>query len=231
MTKERTSAQDILARIDQRISALKAADPRVSDRAISLQATGSPDTIRSLRRNIERSGGGISTKTITRLATTLGTTTEWLLGGVGPEEFGSSHIDSAHLRGEAPSPRQVRLVGYVGAGSEAHFYALADEDYEMVDAPEGASDQTVAAEIKGKSFGPLMDGWLVYYDDVRSPITEDLYGEICVVGLADDRILIKQISRERDGSFSLLSNSNEPPIRDAEIEWAARVTDMKRRRR
>lgn len=128
-----------------------------------------------------------------------------------------------------PGRRTVKLKGYVGASSVAHFYALSDEDFEEVEAPLSSTDQTIAVEIKGTSFGPLMDSWLVYYDDVRAPITDDLFGKICVVGLSDDRILLKKIKRERDGSITLLSNSEEKPIKNAQIEWAAMVTDMRPR--
>lgn len=141
-------------------------------------------------------------------------------------------VRSEDVAADLPSPperRKVKLKGYVGAGSVAHFYAISDEDFEEVEAPLSATDQTIAVEIKGSSFGPLMDSWLVYYDDVRSPVTEDLIGKICVVGLADDRILIKKIVRDGAGGYNLLSNSNEPPILDADIEWAAKVTDMRPR--
>lgn len=121
---------------------------------------------------------------------------------------------------------EVPLVGYVGAGAEAHFYAHGDGDYEMVPAPEGATSDTVAAEIRGDSLGPLFDRWLVYYDEVRSPVTPDLIGRLCVVGLPDDRVLVKKITRAKTpGLFHLLSNTEEP-IFDAEIMWAARVKNM-----
>lgn len=133
---------------------------------------------------------------------------------------------------DAPPPlRRVKIKGYVGAGAKAHFYAVSDEDYEEVEAPVGASDKTVAVEIKGSSFGPLLNTWLVFYDDVRSPVTEDLIGEVCVVGLADDRILIKEIRRDRRGYRLLSNNPAEPPIENVRIEWAAKVTDMRPRRR
>jgi hypothetical protein len=131
---------------------------------------------------------------------------------------------------DAAPMRHVKIKGYVGAGSEAHYYALSDEDFEEVSAPLGATDKTVAVEIKGKSWGPLLDSWIVFYDDVRSPITDDLLGNACIVGLADDRILIKQIKRERDGSFTLLSNADEPPVKNAQIEWAAKVIGMRPRK-
>lgn len=126
--------------------------------------------------------------------------------------------------------RKVPVKGYVGAGSEAHFYKLSDDDYEEVTAPDGATDQTIAVEIKGTSWGRFMNTWLVFYDDIRSPITEDLLGHPCVVGLADDRILIKVIQRDGKGGYRLVSNdSTEPDIEDAMIEWAAKVTSMRPR--
>lgn len=128
------------------------------------------------------------------------------------------------------SGRMVPVKGYVGAGGEAHFYKLADEDYEEVKAPDDATDQTIAVEIKGTSWGRFMNTWLVFYDDIRSPITEDLLGPPCVVGLADDRILIKVIRRDGKGGYRLVSNDpTEADIEDAVIEWAAKVTSMRPR--
>lgn len=128
-----------------------------------------------------------------------------------------------------PPPRKVKIKGYVGASSEAHFYALADEDFEEAIAPEGATERTVAVEIKGTSLGTFFNSWLVFYDDVRSPVTEDLYGRVCVVGLADDRVLVKRLVRTAKGTFTLKSNSSEADIEDVQIEWAARVTEMRQR--
>src|SRR5262245_1928367 len=81
----------------------------------------------------------------------------------------------------------VRVVGYVGAGAEAHYYAVAQGDLDEVAAP-AVTDSTVAVEIRGDSLGALFDRSLVFYDDVRSPVTADLVGKLCVVGLPDDRI-------------------------------------------
>lgn len=130
----------------------------------------------------------------------------------------------------SPTRKTVRLKGYVGASGEAVYYRLADEDLEEVPAPDGASAKTVAVEIKGKSLGPLLESFLVYYDDVRSPVTDDLIGELCVVGLSDDRILVKRIKRGRKGAYLLISNIEaEAPIETHDIEWAAKVTDLKPR--
>ena len=70
----------------------------------------------------------------------------------------------------------------------------------------------------------------MFYDDVRSPVTPDLIGAICVVGLADDRVLLKQIKTNGRGGFDLYPNSPaEDVIRDAKIEWAAKVIGMRPR--
>lgn len=138
--------------------------------------------------------------------------------------------DIAAAMAKPSSPRMVQVKGYVGAGGEAHFYRLSDEDYAEVPAPDGSTPKTVAVEIKGSSWGPAMNSWLVFYDDVRSPVTEDLIGLPCVVGLADDRILIKVIRRNGNGTYKLVSNNpSEPDIDHAEIEWAAKVTSMRPR--
>jgi phage repressor protein C with HTH and peptisase S24 domain len=132
----------------------------------------------------------------------------------------------AEVLGRSPDARtMVPLVGYVGAGAEAHFYAFGDDPAEMIEAPEGATESTVAVEIRGESLGPLFEHWLVFYDDVRSPVTSDLIGRLCVVGLPDDRVLVKKIQSARSGLFHLLSNT-EAPILDVEVSWAARVKHM-----
>ena len=117
------------------------------------------------------------------------------------------------------------------AGAEAHLYAVAQGDLDEVDPPRGSTEDTVAVEIRGDSLGSFFNRWLVFYDDVRRPVTPDLIGELCIVGLEDGRILIKQVQRSRtEGLFNLLS-STEKPIFDVAIEWAARVNSIARRSR
>jgi DNA-binding XRE family transcriptional regulator len=128
--------------------------------------------------------------------------------------------------GEIPPGPAVAVVGYVGAGSKAHFYAVAQGSLDEVAAPAGATANTVAVEIRGDSLGALFDRWLVFYDDVRSPVTADLVGKLCVVGLADDRVLIKRLQRGKTaGAFTLISERDEP-ITDVAVEWAAKVKNM-----
>lgn len=127
---------------------------------------------------------------------------------------------------------QVPIVGYVGAGSdEAHFYAEAsDSPADAVPAPAGTSPDTVAVEIRGDSLGIAFNGWLAFYEDRRQPVLEHQLNRLCVVGLADDRVLIKvpRKSRQR-GRFHLFPNGPGEPILDAKVEWAAVVTMMRRK--
>ena len=146
-------------------------------------------------------------ETIKRYAKGFRVQWSWLLTGYGRE-------------GEVP------LVGYVGAGAEAHFYGTADDPDETVPAPDGATPSTVAVEIRGESLGAVFDRWLVFYDDRREPVTQDLMGRLCIIGLADDRVLVKKLRPSRtNGLYHLLSNTEEP-ILDAAVEWAARVKIM-----
>jgi transcriptional regulator with XRE-family HTH domain len=137
--------------------------------------------------------------------------TDWLLTG----------------RGQAPvEPREVPVLGFVGAGAAANYFAEGQGPFETVPAPEDSTPDTVAVEIRGDSLGAVFNQWLVFYDEVRSPVTPDMIGRLCVVGLNDDRVLVKQIQRSRvPGLFHLVSNT-EAPILDVEIGWAAKVKRM-----
>lgn len=144
----------------------------------------------------------------------------WLLAGEGR---GPAADDEDEFRETVP------LKGYVGAGAAAHFYGDADSELERVPAPKKSSKHTVAVEIRGESLGRLFDSWLVYYDEVRSPVTQDMIGVLCVVGLNDDRVLVKRIKRARTPGLFHLESNTEGTINDVEIAWAAKVIDMKPR--
>ena len=131
-------------------------------------------------------------------------------------------------RARHPTGR-VQLVGHVGAGAVAHFYADAQGPFDEVEAPDTASASTVAVQIRGHSLGALFDNWLVFYDDVRDPPGEDFIGRMCVCGLADGRVLVKALKRGQvQGLWTLLSNT-EPPIYDVALDWAALVREMRPR--
>lgn len=207
----------IVGRIERRLKATG-----LSAHAASKKAGLSVDAIRNLKRGakgqINVTGG--NAVTFAALAPILETTPQWLMTGAGDETF------DPNTGPDTPSRPMVPIKGYVGAGAEAHFYAVAQGDLDEVEAPDGCNPDTVAVEIRGESLGSLFDRWLVFYDDVRRPVTPDLIGRLCVVGLADERVLVKKIRRGHGGLYDLHSNSGEEPIRGVAIEWAARVKVM-----
>ena len=97
-------------------------------------------------------------------------------------------------------------------------------------APDDSTDKTVAVEIRGESMGVGLSGWLAYYDNVQRPIRRDLFRKLCVVGLADGRVLIKYVIPSKvKGLFHLQSNAGGDTIMDVPIEWAAKVIRMQPR--
>jgi hypothetical protein len=151
---------------------------------------------------------------VEKLAPVLKTSASWLIDGVGDQET------------EPAPPRTTPIVGAVGAGSATILYSEGDHSGEWVSAPDGATDKTVALEIRGSSLGLSFDGWLLFYDDVRAPVTPDLIGRLCVVCVVDGRVLVKNLKAgQLPGRYNLLSNT-EPPIYDVQVHWAARVKQM-----
>ena len=73
------------------------------------------------------------------------------------------------IGGGPPRPPSAPLVGYVGAGAVAHFYADGQGPFDDVDAPLDSKPTTVAVQVRGHSLGVLFDNWLVFYDDIRNP--------------------------------------------------------------
>ena len=128
-----------------------------------------------------------------------------------------------------PAESRVPLVGFVGAGAQAHYYADAQGPFDEVTAPDAASSRTVAVQVRGHSLGALFDNWLVFYDDVRDPPGDDLVGRMCVCGLSDGRVLIKALKRSQIAGLWTLHSNIEPPIYDVALDWAAVVREMRPR--
>jgi DNA-binding XRE family transcriptional regulator len=122
--------------------------------------------------------------------------------------------------------RTVALVGHVGAGSEAHYYADGDAGLGRAKMPPNGSESTVAVRVRGDSLGAPFDGWVIYYDNRRDPPTDDLLGELCVVGLPSGQVLVKKLMRGRVAGHYDLWPVVGAPQTDQLVEWAAKVTNM-----
>lgn len=180
------------------------------------KAIGVPVSTYNAHERAEEGGRDYKPKTAQKYARRLQVSAEWLLTGRGSDIAEQPQDDAPHV---------VRVVGYVGAGSAVHFYEVEQENLDEVQAPEGVGVTTVAVEIKGDSLGSMFDRWLVFYDDLRVPVTDDMIGKLCVVGLADGCVLIKKLVPTGDGLFRLLAERG-PPIEDAAVSWAAKIKSM-----
>lgn len=199
--------EEILARIEARLKAVGISADRASKMA------GKPDAIRNLRRAVKSGDrSGVSTATIAALAGPLQTTPAWLL--------------------EAIEGATVQVVGLAGAGTDGSvLFSGSDGELGEGPMPPGGNDKTVALEVRGTSMhGIAEEGWLIYYDDRRSPVESDMIGELCVLGLADGRVLIKKPFRSRDEGLFDLESTSAPTLRSQVVEWAALVTAIIPRR-
>lgn len=152
---------------------------------------------------------GIKPAVASIYAKALRTTASWILTGEGTGDL-------------------VPVVGLAGAGPDgAVLFSLGDGNLGDAPSPPIRSRATVAVEVRGNSMrGIAEDGWFVYYDDRHEPPTAQMIGRLCVVGLADSRVLVKFLHRgSRPETFNLES-VGAPTLRDVAVEWAAEVTSI-----
>jgi transcriptional regulator with XRE-family HTH domain len=138
--------------------------------------------------------------------------------GVTPQEL---------MFGEIQEDSDVEIVGLVGADTEGQrVYGAGHGQLGWVERIPGANDNTVAVIVRGNSMRPYAeDGGIIYYDDRRDPPSNDMLGEVLIIGLDDDRVLLKRMLRPttgKAGHFDLESfNGDQMP--DQRVLWAAYV--------
>ena len=202
--------QRVLKRIDARLKAVG-----MSPNAAS-KAAGKPDAIRNLRRAAKDGNRqGATTTTMAALAPILKTTVQWLLEGEGIEDLSAES-------------RTIPVWGKAGAGGEINSFHEGNTEIGRIPAPDDSNEQTGAVEISGDSLGPVFNGWFAIYDEIRTPPTTDMVGELCVVELTDGRVYIKTLKQGRGKRLDLHSNYGAP-IYDVKVKWAAKVKNVVRR--
>lgn len=150
----------------------------------------------------------------------------------GERRFTTDHIRiAAEAFGVSPAevidpPNLVPIVGLAGAGPDGSvIFASEQDNLGEAPMPPGGNPGTVAVEIRGDSMRGIGDnGWLFYFDDRREPVTEDLIGELCIVGLENGQTLVKKLYRGRGEGLFDLESTNAPTLRDQKIVWAALIT-------
>lgn len=130
-----------------------------------------------------------------------------------------------YLIGEEPGVTSV--VGRVGADTSGEIvYGTGDGGFGDVIIPPGAGPESVAVEVQGYSMGIFVDGALIFYSDQKLAPTDEMLGDMVVVGLSDGRALLKRLTRgSRPGLYDLES-LNGPTMRDQEVVWAADIESI-----
>lgn len=133
-------------------------------------------------------------------------------------------VSAAEILGNGE--RLVKLAGFVGAGQEVYQF---DEDGAgEVEAPFGAAPETLAVEVRGSSMLPLYeDGTILYYSKQLPP--ESMIGKRCIARLADERVLVKTLTRGSERGLWTLVSLNAPAIEDVAVIWAAPIDWIKPR--
>ena len=166
-----------------------------------------------------------------RLRVSQGTVSRWLKGGIveapNREKIDDLATEVFGTPKRSPALGEVTVVGFANAGSDGVLFGEGQGPFGSARAPIGATDKTVAVVIRGNSLGPLFNGWVAYYNDRRDTPSSSLDGRMCIVGLLDGRVMLKQLVRASSPKrWHLISNGGDPPITDVVVEWAAPVIDM-----
>lgn len=100
----------------------------------------------------------------------------------------------------------------------------------MVD---NSTAETVALVVEGGSMAPMFDaGWILYYDDNRTPPSPAIIGQLCVVRTRDGRTLVRKLldSGSKPGLWTLITPGGQFE-RDQEVEWAEQIFNVAMPRR
>jgi phage repressor protein C with HTH and peptisase S24 domain len=184
----------------------------------------------ALVRAIQKKTGENQTQLAGRFKVSQPTVSRWIAGN-DPELDHAERIEAEARRLRVVNPKSainvttVNLVGYVGAGGTI-AYQDGQGPFGEAEMPPGAiGTNIVAVKVQGDSMsGVLDDGSIVYYDNRQEPPDERLYRKLCIVGLADGRVLIKRLFPGRIPDHYDLHSTNGPVMLDEKVVWAARVS-------
>ncbi|MEM6490914.1 MAG: S24 family peptidase [Pseudomonadota bacterium] len=165
----------------------------------------------------ENGGRGFPVARARAYARAFNVSTAWLLTGEGPQR-------------DTTTP----LIGIVGAGSTI----LPIDDHalgaglELVETPPAYGGDLVAVQVRGDSMYPVYwDGDVLFFGRSGAPILDECLNRECVVRLADGAAMVKVLRRGAQKQAFRLESYNAPPIENADVEWAAPVAWVDKRRR
>jgi phage repressor protein C with HTH and peptisase S24 domain len=160
----------------------------------------------------ENGAAPFSFKKAKAYAEAYGVRAEWLYDGEGPMK---AKIDR----------RLVPVLGRVGASSDGLIRMdNADRTEDFVPVPPGGSSKAVALMVQGNSMPDVAeDGSIIYFEDQRTPPTEDMIGRVVVVETEDHEVLVKRLQRGSGKKLYNLESIYGEPKRDVRLRWAARI--------
>ncbi len=161
----------------------------------------------------ENGNASFSYRRAKEYAAAFGVRPEWLYDAAGG-------MRSARDVGLAP------VIGRVGANPEGDVLLATGQDgCDLAPIPPGGTDRAVALLVAGHSMRGLADdGALIYFEDQRSSPTPDMLGQVVVVEVDTDEVLVKRLLRgSKPGLYDLESVAG-PTRRDARLRWAAHIT-------
>ncbi len=168
----------------------------------------------------ENGNAPYSFRSARRYGEAFGVSAAWLYEGLGTPES-----DVAETPTEA-TERLVPIVGRVGADPEGVvLFATGQTAGDLAPIPPGGTSRAVALQVVGHSMTGLADnGGLIYFEDQRTPPSEDMLGHVVVVEIDTEEVLVKRLLRgSRKGRYDL--ESVVGPVRhDCRVRWAAHIT-------
>jgi hypothetical protein len=159
----------------------------------------------------------------------LRVTPEWLLTGLRQAQMQASlDIPFPPEQFEEPRTHEYPVMGYVGAGTQAHYYDVEPGFFDGIERPDPDTDtdKTIILEVRDHGLGSFFDRWVVFFGEIRQPVTPDLFDFLCVAGTEDGRLVMRWLQPGRtEGKYDLMSEFGEIFL-DVSIVWAAKVTDL-----
>lgn len=146
--------------------------------------------------------------------------------------------DALHCRPSdliSDEKRLVPVLGYVGGGQEIECVDpnMHGAGIEEVEPPAGYYAEGIACvAVRGNSMEPMVENnWLLFYRKDFDGVPPDCLGQLCVVKLENDGMLVKKIRPgSAPGLYHLLSkNPTYETMFDQKLRWASRVIDIRPR--